>query len=81
MTPGREEDTVIEALLVADGDQTRLVVEERGIPLEELAAHGAGWHAHPRDLAAYSAGPEPTDWRTRWTEPTLWYVSRPSAPA
>jgi hypothetical protein len=43
MSPGREDETVIEAVIVADGDQTRLVVEERGLPLEELAAHGAGW--------------------------------------
>ena len=33
MTPGRDEETVIEAVLVADGNQTSLVVEERGIPL------------------------------------------------
>ncbi len=73
MTPGREEETVIEAVLVADGDQTRLVVEERGLPLEELAAHGAGWQAHLEDLAADSAGQEPTDWRTRWSELTPSY--------
>jgi uncharacterized protein YndB with AHSA1/START domain len=68
MSPGREDETAIEAELVADGDQTRLVVEERGIPLEELAAHGAGWQAHVEDLAAHLAGRESTDWRTRWTE-------------
>ena len=73
MTPGGEEETVIEAVLVADGDQTRLVVEERGIPLKELAAHGAGWQAHLEDLAAHGAGREPTDWRTRWTELTPSY--------
>jgi uncharacterized protein YndB with AHSA1/START domain len=68
MSPGGEDETVIAAELVADGDQTRLVVEERGIPLEELAAHGAGWQAHVEDLAAHLAGRESTDWRTRWTE-------------
>jgi hypothetical protein len=68
MSPGWEDETVIEAELVADGDQTRQVVQERGFPLEELAAHGAGWQAHVEDLAAHLAGRERTDWRTRWTE-------------
>ena len=81
MAPGREEETVIEAVLVADGDQTRLVVEERGIPLEELAAHGAGWQAHLEGLAAHGAGREPTDWRTRWTELTPSYREQTVRPA
>ncbi len=68
MTPGGEDETVIEAELVADGDQTRLVVEERGLPLEELAAHGAGWQTHVEDLAAHLEGRERTDWRSRWNE-------------
>jgi uncharacterized protein YndB with AHSA1/START domain len=81
MTPGREEETVIEAVLVAEGDKTRLVVEERGIPLEELAAHGAGWQAHLEDLAAHGAGREPADWRTRWTELTPSYREQTVRPA
>jgi uncharacterized protein YndB with AHSA1/START domain len=81
MTPGREDETVIEAELVADGDQTRLVVEERGLPLEELAAHGAGWQAHVEDLAAHVAGRERTDWRTRWTELTPSYRQQTVRPA
>jgi uncharacterized protein YndB with AHSA1/START domain len=81
MSPGGEEETVIEAVLVADGDQTRLVVEERGLPLEELAAHGAGWQAHLEDLAAHSAGRELTDWRTRWTELTPSYREQTVRPA
>jgi len=68
MTPGGDDETVIEAVLVADGDGTMLVIEERGLPLEELAAHGAGWQAHVEDLAAHIAGRAPTDWRTRWLE-------------
>jgi uncharacterized protein YndB with AHSA1/START domain len=81
MSPGREEETVIEAVLVADGDQTTLVVEERGLPLEELAAHGAGWQAHLEDLVAHSAGRELTDWRTRWTELTPLYREQTVRPA
>jgi hypothetical protein len=70
-----------QAVLVTDGDQTRLVVEGRGLPLEELAAHGAGWQAHLEDLVAHSAGRERTDWRTRWTELTPSYREQTVRPA
>lgn len=70
MCPGRADQTVIEAQLSAEGDQTRLVIEERGLPLGELAAHGAGWQAHVEDLAAHIAGRAAADWRSRWTELT-----------
>lgn len=52
MCPGQDDQTVIEVELVPDGDQTRMVLEERGLPLHEAAAHGAGWQAHVEDLAA-----------------------------
>jgi uncharacterized protein YndB with AHSA1/START domain len=51
----------IEATLLADGDQTVLVWEERGVPLELLAAYGAGIQIHVEDLAAYIAGHERPD--------------------
>jgi uncharacterized protein YndB with AHSA1/START domain len=73
MSPGQKDQTVIEAELVAEGDQTSLAVEERGLPLDELAAHGAGWQAHVEDLAAHLAGRERADWRTRWSELTPSY--------
>jgi uncharacterized protein YndB with AHSA1/START domain len=73
MCPGQEDETVIEAQLAALGDQTSLVIEERGIPLDELAAHGAGWQAHVEDLVAHVAGRESADWRSRWTELTPSY--------
>jgi uncharacterized protein YndB with AHSA1/START domain len=77
MAPGQGDDeTVIEAELVSTGDQTRLVIEERGLPLDELATHGAGWHAHVEDLAAHLAGRQRVDWRTRWTELTPSYRER-----
>ena len=76
MSPGQGDETVIEAELVADGEQTYLVIEERGLPLDELAAHGAGWQAHVEDLAAHLAGRERVDWRTRWTELTPSYRER-----
>jgi uncharacterized protein YndB with AHSA1/START domain len=71
--PGTPEETEIEALLTPAGDQTRLVIEQRGIPLEELAAHGAGWQAHVEDLGAYLAGREPAVWQPRWSALTPAY--------
>lgn len=68
MEPGTPDETVIEALLTPIGQQTRLVVEERGIPQAELAAHGAGWQTHTEDLGTYLAGAEPGEWRARWAE-------------
>jgi uncharacterized protein YndB with AHSA1/START domain len=73
MCPGRDDQTVIEVELVPDGDQTRLVLEERGLPLNAAAAHGAGWQAHVEDLAAHLSGRPTADWQTRWTELTPTY--------
>jgi uncharacterized protein YndB with AHSA1/START domain len=66
--PGQPADTVIEATLAADGDQTILVVEERGMPLDLLAAYGAGIQVHVEDLAAHLAGRERCDAGARWGE-------------
>jgi len=68
MSPGTDDETVIEATLADERGRTRLVIEERGIPLGEIAAHGAGWQAHVEDLAAHLAGRDPADWRERWIE-------------
>ena len=73
MSPGQDDQTVIEVELVPDGDQTRLVLEERGLPLNEAASHGAGWQAHVEDLAAHLAGRPPADWQSRWTALTPTY--------
>src|SRR5215471_14309917 len=51
-------DKVIEATLTADGGQTILVIEVRGMPLDKIAFYGAGWQMHAEDLAAYLAGRE-----------------------
>ena len=52
--PGQPGETVVEATLAADGDQTILVVEERGLPPDLLAAH--------------VAGRQPADAEARWGE-------------
>jgi uncharacterized protein YndB with AHSA1/START domain len=59
---------VVEVTLTPDGDQTVLVIEDRGVPLEDIAAYGAGDQVHVEDLASHLAGGEPCDARTRWQE-------------
>lgn len=77
MSPGQRDETVVGAEVVADGDQTRLVLEERGLLLDEFAAHEAGWQAYVEDLAAHVEGRERVDWRTRWSQLTPLIASRP----
>jgi uncharacterized protein YndB with AHSA1/START domain len=66
--PGQPDEHVIEVTLAADGDHTILVWEERGMPLDHLAAYGAGIQVHVEDLAAHLAGRERGDADTRWGE-------------
>lgn len=61
-------DEVIEATLTADGEQTILVIEASGMPLERVPFYGAGWQIHVEDLAAYLAGRERGDGMARWNE-------------
>jgi len=66
--PGQPDEQAIEATLTADGGQTILVWEERGMPLDQLAAYGAGIQVHVEDLAAHLAGRERCDADARWNE-------------
>jgi|SRR5579872_1495238 len=61
-------DAHLEATLRGDGDQTLLVIEARGMPVELLWAYGAGWQIHAETLAAYLAGREPGEADERWEE-------------
>jgi uncharacterized protein YndB with AHSA1/START domain len=61
-------DTAIEATLTADGDQTILVIEVQGMPLDKIAFYGAGWQIHAENLAAHLAGRERGDSEARWDE-------------
>ena len=82
---GADDETQIEAWLTAEGTRTRLVVEERGIPLKGLHFYGAGWQAHLEDLAqslatgrtvhadGWSAEQSAPAWHARWTELTAAY--------
>ena len=66
--PGQPDHTVIEARLTAEGDRTILVIEERGLPLDLLAAYGAGVQIHVESLAAHLAGRDYGDGEARWDE-------------
>ena len=76
MNPLGPDTTVIEAVLIPEGDGTRLVVEERGLPVAELPSYGAGWHAHLEDLARHVGGRDEVAWDARWTELTPLYRMR-----
>ena len=61
-------DQAIEATLTADGDQTILVLDQPGLPLDQLAAYGAATQVHVEDLAAHLAGRERCDADARMDE-------------
>ena len=61
-------DKAIEATLTADGDQTILVIEVQGMPLDKIAFYGAGWQIHAENLAAYLAGRERGNTEARWDD-------------
>jgi len=65
---GESAEQFIEVTLAADGDETILVWEERGMPADLLAAYGAGIQVHIEDLAAHLAGRERCDADARWAE-------------
>lgn len=77
---GSDEESQIEAWLTAEGAGTRLVVEERGLPVDALHFYGAGWQAHLEDLGRSLASDGPAHlggwseqtpaqaWHARWTE-------------
>jgi uncharacterized protein YndB with AHSA1/START domain len=68
MALGQPDEDVIEVTLAADDGQAILVWEERGMPLDQLAAYGAGVQIHVEDLTAHLAGRERVDARARWGE-------------
>ena len=65
---GQSRENFIEVTLAADGGQTTVVWEERGMPPGQLAAYGAGIQVHVEDLAAFLAGRERCDANARWKE-------------
>jgi len=64
--PGQPDELFIEVTLTAVGDQTNLVVEVRGMPLNLLAAYGVGVQLHVETLADHLADRESDDTEARW---------------
>ena len=63
------DENLIEVTLTADDNQTTMVWEERGMPLDLLSAYGAGVQLHVEDLADHLAGRERReDAKARWDE-------------
>jgi uncharacterized protein YndB with AHSA1/START domain len=60
-----DEPSTVEVTLTAEGSRTRLVIEERGLPLDHLSAYGSGWQVHIEDLAATLAGRATSTWSDR----------------
>ena len=73
MALGQPDEDVIEVTLTADGGQTTLVWEERGMPVAYLAGYGAGIQVHVEDLCAYLVGRERCDAGARMGELFLAY--------
>ncbi len=83
--PETDDETQIEAWLTAEGSRTRLVVEERGLPVGQLHFYGAGWQVHLEDLGRSLAGAGSAHaggwseqkaapaWHERWTALTPAY--------
>ncbi|HEV8104433.1 MAG TPA: SRPBCC domain-containing protein [Gaiellaceae bacterium] len=64
--PGENET---EVRLTAHGDQTTVVWEARGMPLDMVSAYGAGVQIHVEDLADYLAGRDRReDSKARWDQ-------------
>ena len=72
LDPGTDDETEVEAWLAEEGGGTRLVVEERGLPLDSIHFYGAGWQAHIEDLGRSLAGGA-SEWKARWSELTPTY--------
>jgi uncharacterized protein YndB with AHSA1/START domain len=60
--------TEIVAVITPEGDGARLVVEDRGLPVDAAPFHAAGWQVHLEDLGAALAGRRTSDWHARWQE-------------
>jgi uncharacterized protein YndB with AHSA1/START domain len=74
-------DGILEVTLTPDGDGTVLVLEDRGVPLEQVAAYGAGDQIHLEDLASYLAGGGRCEPRSRWQQLHGLYERLPVTPA
>lgn len=64
-----DEPGTIEVTLTPEGARTRLTIEERGLPADNLPPYGAGWQIHAEDLRAHLEGrSRDTDVRGRFEQ-------------
>ena len=61
-------DSTIEAVLTAVGDDTLLVLEVAGMPVDKIEFYGVGWQIHLENLRVHVAGRERGDTEPRWAE-------------
>jgi Activator of Hsp90 ATPase homolog 1-like protein len=73
LTMDLDDPDEIEVMLTANGDQTDVVIEQRDVSLDYLAAFGAGMQVHAEDLGAHLAGRDRCDMKARWGELIAWY--------
>lgn len=62
------DEQVVEITLAADDGSTVLVWEERGMPVDLVAAYGAGVQVHVEDLEAHLGGADRCDARARFEQ-------------
>lgn len=60
--------TTVSVTLDSEKEGTRLTIEERGLPADDLSIYVAGWHAQLDRLHANLTGAPPIEWRPRWQE-------------
>ncbi|MGC8473038.1 MAG: SRPBCC domain-containing protein [Candidatus Dormibacteria bacterium] len=59
-------DESLEVRLEPDGEGSAITVAVSGLPLEPLAAYGAGWQIHLENLISHLAGRARGDTEARW---------------
>ena len=67
-TARASEEQAIEVTLAPDDGTILLIWEERGMPVELVAAYGAGIQVHVEDLAGYLRGSERCDAEARFNQ-------------
>ena len=65
---GESDECLIDVTLSSDGARASLIIEERGVPVDDLPAYGAGWQVHLEDLGAHLVGGARCDVKARWDE-------------
>jgi uncharacterized protein YndB with AHSA1/START domain len=62
------DEGVLEITLATAAGQTVVIWQEQGMPVDYLAAYGAGIQVHVEDLVAHLAGRDRCDSKARWDE-------------